>query len=164
MNYQATAPDGSSVLSQRFPGRTKQCCASRPHMMQLLISPASVPTEQGPGATENPPARAHTYLSTPLSDKSKVQTLVFLHKLCDETSSRTVSQSVGKSYVAIEKIWSPTQSYKASNALISRTLHASVLSNHRSTFFLPHGIVIHSKQCETFFSFLCLAKNSNTGY
>ncbi len=139
------------MLSQQFPGRTKRCCASRPHMMQLLISPASVPTEQGPGAAENLPVNAHTYLNTPLSDKSKVQTLVFLHKLCDETSSRTVSQSVGKSEVAIEKIWSPTQSYKASNALIPRTLHANMLSNHCSTFFLPHGVVIHCKQCNSFF-------------
>lgn len=151
MNHQATAPDGSSVLSQRFPGRTKRCCASRPHMMQLLISPAPVPTEQGPGASENLPVNARTYLNTPLSDKSKVQTLVFLHKLCDETSRRTVSQSVGKSKVAVEKIWSPTQSYKASNALIPRTLHANVLSNHCSTFFLPHGVVIHCKQCNSFF-------------
>lgn len=154
MNHQATELDGSSVLSQRFPGRTKRCCASRSHMMQLLISPASVPTEQGPRAAENPPASAHTYLKTPLSDKSKVQTLVLLHKLCDETSSRKVSQFAGKSEEAIEKIWSLTQSYKASNALNPRTQHANMLSNHCSTFFLPHGVVIHSKQYHSFFIFL----------
>ncbi len=158
MNHQATAPDGSSVLSQWFPGRTKQCCASRPHMMQLLISPASVPTEQGPGASENLPVNAHTYLNTPLSDKSKVQTLVFLHKLCDETSSRTVSQSVGKSKVAIEKIWSPTQSYKASNALIPRTLHANVLSNHCSIFFPPTWCS-HPLQAMQFFFFYIYFKD-----
>lgn len=83
--------------------------------------------------------------------RAKFRLLFFCINFVMKQSSGMVSKSVGKSYVAIEKIWSPTQSYKASYALIPRTLHASVLSNHHSTFFLPHGIVIHSKQCNTFF-------------
>lgn len=156
MNHQATAPDGSSVLSQRFPGRTKRCCASRPHMMQLLISPAPVPTEQGPGASENLPVNARTYLNTPLSDKSKVQTLVFLHKLCDETIRRKVSQSVGKSKVAIEKIWSPTQSYKASKRFDPKNSACQRVEQSLQHIFPPTWCSHPLQAMQFFFFFLHL--------
>lgn len=62
----------------------------------------------------------------------------------------------GESNVAIEKIWRPTQFYKASDALISRSAHANMLSNCCSKCFLPYGVVINYKQYDPVFFKLVL--------